>query len=102
MDLSKNTKFTFLLIIYGAYLLCGAVIFQTFETPNDVQHLKDIRKLRKMLMNTHNLTYEEFDSMVWKLFKVLKRSCLNVDECSERWDFYSSLYFAVSVVTTIG
>ena len=98
----ETRKFIFLLVIYGVYLLSGAAIFQVLEAVNDIEHLTDIGKVREVLMLNHNLTSEEFDFMVRKLLEVVKRRCQHVNECGERWDYYSSVYFAVSVVTTIG
>ena len=105
MDLSiglETRKFVLLLVIYGAYLLSGAAIFQALEAVNDIEHITDIGKVREVFMLSHNLTSEEFDFMVRKVLEVVKRRCQNLNECGERWDYYSSVYFAVSVVTTIG
>ena len=105
MDLKvglETRKFIFLFVIYGVYLLSGAAIFQALETVNDIEHLTDIGKVREVFMLSHNLTSEEFDFMVRKVLEVVKRRCQRLNECAERWDYYSSVYFAVSVVTTIG
>ena len=105
MDLKiglETRKFIFLLVVYGVYLLSGAAIFQALETVNDIEHLTDIGKVREMFMSSHNMTSEEFDFMVRKVLEVVKRRCERLNECGERWDYYSSVYFAVSVVTTIG
>ena len=105
MDLKislETRKFIFLLVIYGVYLLSGAAIFQALETVNDLEHLTDIGNVRQVFMVSHNMTSDEFDFMVRKVLEVVKRRCQRLNECGERWDYYSSVYFAVSVVTTIG
>lgn len=108
MDLPINQgtrKLLFLLLIYGVYLLSGAAIFQALETVIDSEQIKDINNVREYFIKTHNLTSLEFEVMVHKVVEVLKRRCQgthNDSWCTDRWDYYSSLYFAVSVVTTIG
>ena len=102
INIIETKKFVLLLVIYGVYLLSGAAIFQALETVNDVEHSTDIGKVREVFILSHNLTEEEFDFMVRKVLEVVKRRCQRMDECGSRWDYYSSVYFAVSVVTTIG
>ena len=107
MDLTigfDTKKVVLLLFIYGVYVLSGAAIFQALETVNDNDRTKDINKVRENFMKDHNLTSLEFDMMVKEVLGVLKRRCRGNDDswCSARWDYYSSVYFAVSVVTTIG
>jgi hypothetical protein len=98
----ETRKVIFLLVMYGIYLLSGAAIFQALEAVNDIEHLTDLGKVREVLMLSHNLTSDEFDFMVREVLDVVKRRCNRLNECGERWDYYSSVYFAVSVVTTIG
>ena len=70
----------------------------------DIEQSKSINSVRQNIMKSHNLTRLEFDLMVHKVEEVLKHRCRSTDEswCTDRWDYYSSVYFAVSVVTTIG
>ena len=97
----ENRKLFLILSALFLYLVIGSVIFQALESK--VPHLVD-EKVKEIHHDfttkyKYNVSWDKFKAdVVDKLKRVYQKNGFAVGE----WNFYTSLYFCGSVVTTIG
>lgn len=96
------------------YLLIGGRLFNAVERPNELQMLEDARQemnnsineFIQLLTNSTNLTEEEAVNMTAQ-FLLLGEAAANAQsnlaaETNPIWDYSSAIFFASTVITTIG
>ena len=96
------------------YILIGGVIFNAVERPNELRAIADAKEARndsinsfaEMLANMTNLTEQDALNLTNRLLD-LGRALVEAEESlavedSPIWDYASSVFFASTVVTTIG
>ena len=96
--ISENSTRTALLIICTlSYLLVGAAVFSALEFEDDQKRKLSTQKFFSFLQAKYNITGEDFS----KWIKALR--CQSTTNATiEHWSFAGSVYFATTVITTIG
>ncbi|KAK4887163.1 hypothetical protein RN001_003434 [Aquatica leii] len=107
--MSKKQWFV-LLCVYVIYLLLGASVFHEVESTKELREQKEDKKERILieeLLVQHYVSNEEHTQD--EIFEKLSSYCgrplsANMSEIDPpiRWDFYHSLFFVITVVSTIG
>ena len=99
-----------LAVILSIYLLIGAAVFQALEQPNERKENEAIAKSSEMytqllenfttiVSNSTNLTHQEIIDTITNLTTASLGATATE---SHNWEFASSLFFVITVVTTIG
>jgi len=96
------------------YTLFGGLIFNLVERPAEIQSILDsqeiinssIAEIVDVLVNSSNLTVEEAQNVTQQILALGSRVAeategLNL-ETTPIWDFSSAIFFASTVITTIG
>lgn len=96
--ISENGTRTVLLIICSiSYLLVGAAVFSALEYEDDQKRRKDIQRVFEAFQAKYNISKDDFDK--WAEVQRYQRS---YNSNVEQWSFAGSVYFATTVITTIG
>ncbi|CAH4034574.1 uncharacterized protein LOC123715311 [Pieris brassicae] len=107
----SKKQFACMLVLHIVYLLVGASIFYHIESPVEVAQRAE-EKLERL--EIQNLLYENYipndptkqDSILRKLSDYCGKPMYNIttedEEQAFMWDFYHSLFFSYTVVSTIG
>ncbi|CAK1543003.1 unnamed protein product [Leptosia nina] len=107
----SKKQFACMLALHIVYLLVGASIFYHIESPVEVAQRAE-EKLERL--EIQNLLYENYipndptkqDSILRKLSEYCGKPMYNIttedEEPPYMWDFYHSLFFSYTVVSTIG
>ena len=104
---SFNTCYQSLLLglLVIIYLIVGGAIFVALEAPEEQQRILNTEMSRdaiiQNLTETYNLTREEIDAIISR-FTVACDSDLLVPDTARIWNFGNAIFFASTVVTTIG
>lgn len=93
----QNVRVILLTICSVSYLLVGAAIFSALEFEDDQRRRKDLKHLEKILKQKYNIS--DIDMVNWR--KYLNRKT-NQEADLYQWSFAGSVYFATTVITTIG
>lgn len=108
MGLAKsNIRLIVLIGFYILYLIIGASVFSAIEGPQERTLVKEIRRYReKFALDTRKcLTEEELESFINIIVRAANRgvsASKNVTISEPNWSFGQSLFFATTVLTTIG
>lgn len=96
--ISENGTRTVLLIICSiSYLLVGAAVFSALEYEDDQKRRLQIQRVFKRFQAKYNITKQDFAE--WAEVQRYQRG---MDSTVEQWSFAGSVYFATTVITTIG
>ena len=96
--ISENGTRTVLLIICSlSYLLVGAAVFSALEFEADQKRKHETQKLFNSFQARYNITDEDI-----KKWAEVQRYQRTMDSTVEQWGFAGSVYFATTVITTIG
>jgi hypothetical protein len=96
--ISENGTRTVLLIICSiSYLLVGAAVFSALEYEDDQKRRLELQRRFKQFQAKYNITKEDFTE--WAKVQRYQRG---LDSTVEQWSFAGSVYFATTVITTIG
>ncbi|XP_078726435.1 potassium channel subfamily K member 1-like [Lampetra fluviatilis] len=105
MASSSLVCFVGLLATYALYLMLGAVVFSILERPYEERLRSDVRRLRDEFVRQHACLADEAlevflrDALEAKAHGV---SALRNATAGPHWDFVSALFFASTVLTTVG
>lgn len=107
MDLNTpNSRLAFLIIIYTIYLFFGASVFDAIESPHEARIIRELNEYVRQFRLTHSdcLTDEELNSFVKLISSANEKgiSPLNNVSSDQRWTLGQSVFFAGTVLTTIG
>uniref|UniRef100_S4RL28 Potassium channel subfamily K member 1 n=1 Tax=Petromyzon marinus TaxID=7757 RepID=S4RL28_PETMA len=99
------TCFLALLATYALYLVLGAIVFSTLERPYEERLRMDVRRLRDAFVRQHAcLSDEALEGFLRDALEARTHgvSALRNATAGPHWDFVSALFFASTVLTTVG
>ncbi|XP_062328416.1 potassium channel subfamily K member 6 isoform X1 [Osmerus eperlanus] len=93
-----------LILFYVTYLMLGALVFSSIERPVEEQLKLDIETLRQEFLNQSCINDTSLDTFLVKVLEANKYgvSILRNSSLDSNWDLASSLFFANTLVTTVG
>ncbi|KAM6959531.1 potassium channel subfamily K member 6 [Aplochiton taeniatus] len=106
--MSSVTKSWFLLagfiLSYITYLMLGALVFSSIERPVEDDMRMDIQTLKEEFLNQSCINATSLDIFLNKVLTANKFgvSILRNSSVNSNWDLASSLFFANTLVTTVG
>uniref|UniRef100_A0A0N4ZYL7 Ion_trans_2 domain-containing protein n=1 Tax=Parastrongyloides trichosuri TaxID=131310 RepID=A0A0N4ZYL7_PARTI len=92
----KNTRACILVITTFAYLIWGSLVFTYFEEPADKELRESIEFNNHTLQLKYNFSHEDFAELSDLIVKSLPY------KYGTQWNFPSSFFFCILVITTIG
>ncbi|XP_063908949.1 potassium channel subfamily K member 1-like isoform X2 [Zophobas morio] len=90
---------------YIIFLVLGATVFSAIESPEELQKVQDLRKLRADFLKNHpSVTDQALEELISEIVKASNRGVSAARNASgePNWSFGQSLFFSSTVVTTIG
>lgn len=92
------------LLFYVIYLLFGALVFSTIERPVEEKLLRDLETLKQEFLNQSCASAAALDQLLLKAVAANKAgvSVLRNSSAPSSWDLASSMFFANTLVTTVG
>ena len=93
-----------IVIFYIAYLLLGALVFSYIEGPVEETLRTDLTSLKQQFLNQSCINASQLDVFLERVLKANKYgvSVLRNGSGHSNWDLASSLFFANTLVTTVG
>lgn len=91
-------------LFYVVYLLFGALIFSSIERPVEEKLRHDVEVLKREFLNQSCINATSLEAFLLKVLAVNKYgvSVLGNVSVTSNWDLASSMFFANTLVTTIG
>lgn len=93
-------------IFYLLFMVVGAIIFMMLETPPEQQILMDLRELKMKLLIDNECLHatDDLDEFIEEVIRAYKRGVIAIGNktMEPNWSFGQSLFFAATVITTIG
>ena len=89
----QNLRALSLVVCTAAYLVIGTAIFDALESPNEEEQRNRIKTLEEEIILKYNLTTEELGEI---------ENLVSLKGSVKHWSFTESLYFTMTVITTIG
>ncbi|KAJ3590635.1 hypothetical protein NHX12_008585 [Muraenolepis orangiensis] len=92
------------LLFYVIYLLFGALVFSSIEGPVEERVRNDILTMQREFLNQTGINATALQDFLVKVFSANKYgvSVLQNSSVSSNWDLASSMFFANTLVTTVG
>lgn len=92
------------ILFYVCYLMLGALVFSSVERPVEEQLKLDIQSLKLEFLNQTCINATSLDTFLEKVLEANKYgvSILRNSSANSNWDLASSLFFANTLVTTVG
>ncbi|XP_056622178.1 potassium channel subfamily K member 6 [Triplophysa dalaica] len=106
--MSTAVKSCFVLIgfilAYMSYLILGALVFSAIERPVEENLKSELNSLKEEFLNLSCINATAFESFLEQVLKANKYGVSILENASLRtnWDLASSLFFANTMVTTVG
>ncbi|XP_059157287.1 potassium channel subfamily K member 6-like isoform X2 [Physella acuta] len=92
--------------IFFCYLCGGAAIFMHLESPKEASLVANLREMRSSFLNNHTcITDAELEKFIEEIVHAANRgvsAVKNVSQSEPNWSFGQAMFFASTVVTTIG
>ncbi|KAK1150776.1 potassium channel subfamily K member 6-like [Acipenser oxyrinchus oxyrinchus] len=91
-------------VFYLLYLILGAVIFSIIEGPEEIRLKDELRILKANFLNHSCVNSSSLEKFLEQVLTASKYgvSVLSNASVNTNWDFASSLFFASTLVTTVG
>lgn len=91
-------------LFYVIYLLFGALVFSSIERPVEEKLTRDLEALKQELLNQSCVSAASLDLLLAHVLKANKYgvSVFRNESSPSNWDLVSSMFFANTLVTTIG
>ncbi|XP_061575821.1 potassium channel subfamily K member 6 [Cololabis saira] len=91
-------------LFYVIYLLFGALVFSSIERPVEETLRRDMRLLKEEFLNRSCVNAASLDRFLLQVLRANKYgvSVLRNSSSSSNWDLASSMFFANTLVTTVG
>lgn len=91
-------------VFYVIYLLIGALIFSTIERPVEENLLRELETLKQEFLNQSCASPASLERLLAKALAASKSgvSVLSNSSSPSNWDLVSSMFFANTLVTTVG
>jgi potassium channel subfamily K protein 1 len=103
---TSNDRLLSLIIFYVAYLFMGAVIFKHLESPYEAKVVKELNEYVEEFRKRHSecLDLNELNSFIKLISQANDRGVPAVNSVSKEpnWSFGQAVFFAGTVLTTIG
>ncbi|XP_078503222.1 potassium channel subfamily K member 12 [Lissotriton helveticus] len=96
-----NGRFLLLALLIVLYLLVGATVFSTIESPSEATAQGRWRRTLDNFSRSFNVSSGELRAFL-REYEVAMAAGIRVDALRPRWDFTGALYFVGTVVSTIG
>lgn len=92
------------ILFYIIYLLFGALVFSSIERPVEEKLLHDLEALKQEFLNQSCVNAASLEQLLVKVLTANKYgvSVLRNTSAPSNWDLVSSMFFANTLVTTIG
>lgn len=90
----------FLMALFFSYILLGALIFQALEAKNEDVERVDMTVTKEKFRKKYNITNEDMKTFMKKIEEVVDHGYS--EKWVKRWTLLGSVFFAGTVVTTIG
>ncbi|XP_057306657.1 potassium channel subfamily K member 2-like [Hydractinia symbiolongicarpus] len=87
-------------LIFTAYLLVGAAIFRMIESRTGIEEKNDFDQIKQDIIDTYGINNSVLEIFIDRVRSAEAEGYWDVD--FERWSFFGSLFFAATVLTTIG
>lgn len=92
------------IVFYIIYLLFGGLVFSSIERPVEEKLLHDLEALKQEILNQSCVNAASLDRLLVKVLMANKYgvSVFRNSSAPSNWDLVSSMFFANTLVTTIG
>uniref|UniRef100_A0A672R9W1 Potassium channel, subfamily K, member 6 n=1 Tax=Sinocyclocheilus grahami TaxID=75366 RepID=A0A672R9W1_SINGR len=92
------------ILAYITYLLLGALVFSAIERPVEETLKSDLNSLKAELLNLSCINATALETFLEKVLQANKYGVSVLENATARtnWDLASSLFFANTMVTTVG
>lgn len=92
------------ILAYMSYLILGALVFSAIERPVEENLKSELNSLKEEFLNLSCINATAFESFLEQVLKANKYGVSILENASLRtnWDLASSLFFANTMVTTVG
>lgn len=91
-------------VFYVIYLLFGALVFSTIERPMEEKLLQELEVLKQEFLNESCASSASLERLLAKALAASRSgvSVLKNGSSPSNWDLASSMFFANTLVTTVG
>lgn len=91
-------------LFYGVYLLFGALVFSSIERPVEDELRREVEALKRDFLNRSCVDAAALERFLGRVLAANKRgvSVLRNASLASNWDLASSMFFANTLVTTVG
>uniref|UniRef100_H2YJM1 Potassium channel domain-containing protein n=2 Tax=Ciona savignyi TaxID=51511 RepID=H2YJM1_CIOSA len=93
---TANSRTITLIVVGLTYLFIGAGIFSAIERQNEIESSKELFGYENHFRTLYNISDADFENLTYVIMG------LQPHKAGVQWSFVGSLYFAITVVTTIG
>jgi len=102
----SHCRFISHLVVFAGFLCTGAFIFQKLEHPEEQRITEELRVFRQTFISDNKcLSDADLEEFIVKVVEATNRgvsATRNVSQSEPNWSFGQALFFASTVVTTIG
>lgn len=101
MWIAEGSRSLFIQIaVFLVYIFLGAVIFQALESRNEEEEREAMLSARHLFQEKYNISHDDLKVFINKIEEIVDHGFSQ--HWVRRWTILGSLFFAGTVVTTIG